>query len=61
MLPTFSLQCPIPINDYPTITMAHGGGGKLSQMLVERMFVPAFANVELEALHDGAVIGFRID
>ena len=31
-------------------------------MLVERMFVPAFANSELEALHDGAVIdfGFRI-
>ena len=49
-------QCPIPISDYPTITLAHGGGGKLSQMLVERMFVPAFANAELEALHDGAVI-----
>ena len=56
MLPTFSLQCPIPISDYPTITLAHGGGGKLSQMLVERMFVPAFANAELEALHDGAIL-----
>jgi len=59
---SLGLQCPIPISDYPTITLAHGGGGKLSQMLVERMFVPAFANSELEALHDGAVIdfGFRI-
>ena len=56
MLPTFSLQCPIPISDYPTITLAHGGGGRLSQMLVERMFVPAFANAALEALHDGAVL-----
>ena len=53
---SFSMQCPIPISDYPTITLAHGGGGKLSQMLVERMFVPAFANAELDALHDGAVI-----
>jgi hydrogenase expression/formation protein HypE len=56
MLPTFSLQCPIPISDYPTITLAHGGGGKLSQMLIERMFVPAFANAELETLHDGAIL-----
>jgi hydrogenase expression/formation protein HypE len=53
---SFSLQCPIPISDYPTITLAHGGGGKLSQMLVERMFVPAFASPELETLHDGAIL-----
>jgi hydrogenase expression/formation protein HypE len=53
---SFNLQCPIPISDYPTITLAHGGGGKLSQMLVERMFIPAFANPELESLHDGAVL-----
>jgi hydrogenase expression/formation protein HypE len=50
------LQCPIPINDYPTITMAHGGGGRLTQMLIERMFVPTFANPSLEALHDGAIL-----
>jgi hydrogenase expression/formation protein HypE len=56
MPPTFSLQCPIPISDYPTVTLAHGGGGKLSQMLIERMFVPAFASGELETLHDGAVL-----
>lgn len=60
MHPTFSLQCPIPISDYPTITLAHGGGGKLSQMLVERMFVPAFANPELGMLHDGAVLDFEL-
>jgi hydrogenase expression/formation protein HypE len=50
------LQCPIPISEYPTVTMAHGGGGRLSQMLIERMFVPAFANPFLEALHDGAIL-----
>jgi len=49
-----SLTCPIPINDYPTITLAHGGGGRLTQMLIERMMLPAFANPHLASLHDGA-------
>lgn len=48
--------CPIPISEYPTVQLAHGGGGRLSQMLVERMFVPSFRNPWLEALHDGAVL-----
>lgn len=50
------LQCPIPISDYPHVLLAHGGGGRLTQMLIERMFLPAFANPALEALHDGAVL-----
>lgn len=50
------LQCPIPISDYPTVTLAHGGGGRLSQLLVERMFVPSFNNVALGVLHDGATL-----
>jgi len=50
------LQCPIPISDYPHVLLAHGGGGRLTQMLIERMFLPAFANPALEALHDGALL-----
>ncbi|MCO6449274.1 MAG: hydrogenase expression/formation protein HypE [Caldilineales bacterium] len=49
-------SCPIPISDYPTVLLAHGGGGRLSQMLIERMFVGAFANPALEMLHDGAIL-----
>jgi hydrogenase expression/formation protein HypE len=52
----FGAQCPIPISEYPAITMAHGGGGRLTQMLVERMFVPTFSNPFLETLHDGAIL-----
>lgn len=52
----FGAQCPIPINEYPHVLMAHGGGGRLTQMLIDRMFVPAFDNPALEALHDGAVL-----
>jgi hydrogenase expression/formation protein HypE len=50
------LQCPIPISDYPTVLLAHGGGGRLTQMLIERMFLPAFDNPTLEVLHDGAIL-----
>lgn len=49
--------CPIPLADYPTVQLAHGGGGRLSQRLVEGMFVPAFANPALAELGDGAVLG----
>ncbi len=49
-------SCPIPISDYPTILMAHGGGGRLTQMLVDKLFVPSFDNPALKELHDGAVL-----
>lgn len=50
------LQCPIPIGDYPQVLLAHGGGGRLTQMLIEKMFLAAFRNPALEILHDGAVL-----
>src|SRR5262245_24462674 len=56
MTPLLTTQCPIPINEYPTVTLAHGGGGRLTQMLIERMVLPAFANPALEPLHDGALL-----
>ena len=48
--------CPLPLSDYPTVVMAHGGGGKFSRMLVEELFVPAYGGRHLGALHDGAVL-----
>ncbi len=53
---SFELSCPIPISDYPEITMAHGGGGRISQMLIEKMFRPTFDNPKLDKLHDGALL-----
>ncbi len=50
------LECPIPISDYPHVLMAHGGGGRLTQMLIERMFLPAFANPALSEGHDAATL-----
>ncbi|MBI4469970.1 MAG: hydrogenase expression/formation protein HypE [Acidobacteria bacterium] len=49
------LSCPIPITDYKTVLLAHGGGGKLTQQMIQKLFLPAFRNELLEPLHDGAV------
>jgi hydrogenase expression/formation protein HypE len=55
--PDFSKwSCPLPLKDYPTIVMGHGGGGKLGNELVEHLFLPAFRNPALENLGDAAVI-----
>ena len=52
----FSMECPIPISDYPVVTMAHGGGGRLMNDLIGRMFLKAFSNPELDRRHDGALL-----
>lgn len=49
-------SCPLPINDYPTVVMAHGGGGRMSKMLTEQLFFPALGNPLLAAFHDGSVM-----
>lgn len=54
--PEFAPNCPIPFQDYPQVLMAHGGGGRLTQQLLRDIFLPAFANPQLEAAHDGAVM-----
>ena len=53
------LSCPLPIQDYPKVLLAHGGGGRLTHQMIEKMFLSQFRNEYLEPLHDGAV--FRSD
>jgi hydrogenase expression/formation protein HypE len=48
--------CPIPLSEYPTVVLAHGGGGRLSRQLVDALFLGAYGNEVLAALHDGAVL-----
>ena len=52
----FTSSCPIPIADYPNVLMAHGGGGRLTGHLIEKLFLPAFANPFLSQQHDGALL-----
>lgn len=50
------MTCPIPLADYPEVTMAHGGGGRLMNDLIDRVILKAFSNPILDARHDGAVL-----
>jgi len=54
--PASGLQCPLPIADHTHVQLAHGGGGRLSQALIEGVFLEAFRNPILESLHDGALL-----
>ncbi len=56
-----TMSCPLPISDTTHITLAHGGGGRRMQQLIETLFLPAFDNPLSEARHDGAVLAFRND
>jgi hydrogenase expression/formation protein HypE len=52
----FNLSCPVPRVADDRIVLAHGGGGRLTHQLIERIFLPAFSNEMLEQRHDGAVV-----
>ena len=50
------MNCPLPDPAPSVITMAHGGGGRLSQQLIDTIFAPAFGMTSSQ-LHDGAELG----
>lgn len=50
------INCPMPINDYDKILLAHGSGGTISHNLISRIIRPVFSNEYLDKLHDSAVI-----
>ena len=54
-------ECPVPIQDYDTVTMAHGGGGKVTQRLIEQVLLPTLDNPALRELNDGAVVAWNHD
>ncbi len=47
--------CPLPIQ-YEQIVMAHGGGGRMMQQLIDSIIQPAFSNDILNQKHDSAVV-----
>ena len=50
------LSCPLPRPATDRILLAHGGGGRLTNQLIESVFLPAFSNSALESRQDGAVL-----
>ena len=49
-------SCPLPIFEHKSIVLGHGSGGKLTAELIEKVFLPAFANPILDKLDDQAVL-----
>ena len=52
----FTVSCPIPIQDYPYVLLAHGGGGKLMHQMIEKMFKGVFVANDTVNNHDSAVL-----
>ncbi len=49
-------SCPLPLRDHERIVTGHGGGGRLSQELIEHLFRPAFGGDVDDPSHDAAVL-----
>ncbi len=49
-------SCPAPAVNGSQVLMGHGGGGAMSQELLEQVFLPAFGNAVLNRLGDSAVL-----
>lgn len=52
----YGLQCPLPASGGDRVRLAHGGGGRLMQELIQDVFLRAFDNPFLRPLHDGTVV-----
>jgi hydrogenase expression/formation protein HypE len=52
----FVLACPVPLAGDETIKIAHGGGGRATERLLDTIFRPLFDGPELAARHDGATL-----
>lgn len=54
----FGAACPVPLAHQEQILIGHGSGGRMSQELIERLFLPHFDNPALRAGDDSAVVEF---
>jgi hydrogenase expression/formation protein HypE len=54
--PDFALSCPLPIERYPQVLLAHGGGGKLMHGLIRDVFLKTFGGQALGSPHDATVL-----
>ncbi len=52
------MTCPVPVQDYPGVLMAHGSGGRMMNQLIGKMFLAAFKDVQN---HDSAVLSMPDD
>lgn len=51
-------ECPLPLRRYASLQMGHGSGGRMTQELIEHLFVPAFGHAD-QASMDAALFELR--
>ena len=54
-----SFSCPLPLPAGDRVLLGHGSGGKLSNELVQKIFLPALGNPALNRLEDQAVVHLK--
>ena len=52
----FETECPLPAGSGDTIRLAHGGGGRMMQSLIQEIFFKSFWNAHLSTLSDSAIL-----
>ena len=57
---TEEIVCPVPIQRYPDVVLAHGGGGRITRQLIESVFLPAFGSPAAGERRDGAVFDLAV-
>jgi len=55
----FSLQCPMPETDFEVVTLGHGSGGRLTNLLLDKGIFSIFKADELQKREDGAIITLK--
>jgi hydrogenase expression/formation protein HypE len=53
--------CPMPLQNYPTIVMGHGAGGKMMNDLIQHLFASEFNNDLLAQLGDSTTLKLSAD
>lgn len=53
--------CPVPLQNYPTIVMGHGAGGKMMNDLIQHLFASEFHNDLLAQLGDSTTLDFSAE
>ena len=48
--------CPLPLRETKRIVLGHGGGGVLSEELIENLFLPAFGSAPRSPARDSALL-----
>lgn len=52
----FSLNCPAPLENFSSVKLGHGSGGRLTEQLIEQAFMPFLKNEQLIQREDAAVL-----